>query len=93
MRFPSTRRERGGGKKREAREHAHGRENTRARPRVYACTRVHASVCTGRKRTYVQKESRELETARDGDGERKGEARETDRVYVPPEECTRLLVL
>lgn len=86
-------------KKREAREHTHTYAGTC--PRVYAFTRVHASVarsvCTGRKRTYVQRESREAR-ARDKDGERekggkRGRDRETDRVYVPPEECTRLLVL
>lgn len=81
MRFPSTRRERGGGKK-ERRESTRTRTQERARarrvyvrPRVYAFTRVHASVarsvCTGRKRTYVQRESREAR-ARDKDGERKG---------------------
>lgn len=49
-------------KKREAREHAH------VRGRVCAWH----GVCTRRKRTYVQKESREL-GRRDKDGERKGE--------------------
>lgn len=48
-------------------------------------------MCTGRKRTYVQKESRAL--ARETERERSEGDRETDRVYVPPEECIRPLVL
>lgn len=63
MRFPSTRRERGGGKK-ERRESTHTYAGTRAAARACmrarVCTRALHGVCTGRKRTYVQKESREL---------------------------------
>lgn len=63
MRFPSTRRERGGGKK-ERRESTHTYARTRAAAcacmRARVCTRALHGVCTGRKRTYVQKESREL---------------------------------
>lgn len=52
-------------KKREARERTRTRTRERARPRapvcVHACARERLhGVCTGRKRTYVQKESREL---------------------------------
>lgn len=64
MRFPSTRRERGGGKKREAREHAHVRiirtRETRVCMRSRVCMRTLHGVRTGRKRTYVQKEARQL---------------------------------
>lgn len=71
-------------KKREAREHAHVRENARGRARLYACTRVHASVarCLHREETHIRAEGIERARARDRDGERKGEARETGRRIV-----------
>lgn len=72
--------------------------NTYARnARMYAFPRVHANVarCSHREETHVRAEGSERAPTRDKDGERKGEARETGRriVCVPPEECTRLLVL
>lgn len=71
-------------KKREAREHAHVRESARGRARLYACTRVHASVarCLHREETHIRAEGIERARARDRDGVRKGEARETGRRIV-----------
>lgn len=82
MRFPSTRRERGGGKKRGERARTRTRERTRSR--MYAFTRVHASVarCLHREETHVRAEGIERARTRDKDGERKEEARETGRRIV-----------
>lgn len=79
--FPSTRRERGGGKK-ERRESTHTYARTHAR--VYACARerVARCVCTGRKRTYVQKESREARMRETETERERGEAKETGRRIV-----------
>lgn len=64
------------------------------------CTRASCSgvVHTGRKRgAYGAEGVRKRARGKDGDGQREKERsegdRETDRVYVPPEECTRPLVL
>lgn len=69
-------------KKREAREHAHVRGYARGRPRVCmrsrVCTRALHGVCTGRKRTYVQKESRELGRETKTERERRKRGRQGD---------------
>lgn len=82
MRFPSTRREERRRKKREAREHAHVRESARGRARACmrarVCTRALHGVCTGRKRTYVQKESRELGRETETERERGRRGRQGD---------------
>lgn len=81
MRFPSTRRERGGGKK-ERRESTHTYARTRAAARACmrarVCTRALHGVCTGRKRTYVQKESRELGRETETERERGKRGRQGD---------------
>lgn len=77
MRFPSTRRERGGGKK-ERRESTRTRTGGEKRARAAAayvcmrCTRVHASVARRlhREETHVRAEGIERERERESTGER-----------------------
>lgn len=75
MRFPSTRRERGGGKKerREStRTHVREARNARGRVCMYAFTRVHASVARRlhRQETHVRAEGIERELGRETKTER-----------------------
>ncbi|KAL0128944.1 hypothetical protein PUN28_003962 [Cardiocondyla obscurior] len=73
-------------------ERARTRENDGA-ARLYAFTRALHGVFApgGNARTCSRNRESERRRRREKEG---GEGdRETDRVYVPPEECTRLLVL